>query len=464
MPIDAAELMKKVRGIRILTGRLVDERLAGDYHSAFKGQGLEFDEIRAYVPGDDVRSIDWNVTARTGFPQVKRFAEERQLTVIFAVDVSGSQSFGSGGRRTKAELSAEIACLLALTSIRNQDNVGLLLFSDRVLKWLPPRRGRTAVLRIVREVLAAGDDARGGTDLAAALERLEGSLHRKAVVFLVSDFQAEGWEKRLAALARRHDLVCCPVRDPAEADLPAAGLVELEDPETGESVWADLSSPALRAAFGERAAKTRAGLRALFRRHGIDEMEFSTDSDPIGPIRAFFRKRAARRRRSGQAMVEFVVGLVALLAVAVGILSVAALVRADTESFEAAQEEAVRRGMGNGTPQSFSPVADVAPGPDGLPLTKDDAPVAGSLGSARRIAARAESAGGPARRPDGGPLRHDAVAGFGAGASGDALFSMRRGRGEATAELPPAAKPLFGLEPVATLRNEVWLPQTGGVP
>ena len=297
MPLDAAELMKKVRGIRILTSRLVDDRLAGDYHSAFKGQGLEFDEIRAYVPGDDVRSIDWNVTARTGFPQVKRFAEERQLTVIFAVDVSGSQSFGSRGR-TKAELSAEIACLLALTSIRNQDNVGLLLFSDRVVKWVPPRRGRTAVLRIVREVLAA-DDARGGTDLAAALERLENSLHRKSVVFLVSDFQAEGYEKKLAAFARRHDLVCCPVRDPAEADLPAAGLVELEDPETGESVWADLSSPALRAAYGEGAAKRRADLAALFRRHGIDAIDFSTDADPADPVRAFVRKRAARRRRSG---------------------------------------------------------------------------------------------------------------------------------------------------------------------
>lgn len=298
MPPDAAGLMKKVRRIRILTSRLVDDRLAGDYHSAFKGQGLEFDEIRSYVPGDDVRTIDWNVTARTGFPQVKRFAEERQLTILFAVDVSGSQSFGSGGRRTKAELSAEIACLLALTSIRNQDNVGLLLFSDRVVKWLPPRRGRTAVLRIVREVLAAGD-ARGGTDLAGALERIERSLHRKAVVFLVSDFQAEGWEKRFAALARRHDLVCCPVRDPAESDLPAAGLVELEDPETGESVWADLSSSALRAAWREDAARRAAALRALFRRHGVDAMEFSTDADPIDPIRAFFRKRAARRRRTG---------------------------------------------------------------------------------------------------------------------------------------------------------------------
>ena len=149
-----------------------------------------------------------------------------------------------------------------------------------------------------REVLAAGD-ARGGTDLAGALERIERSLHRKAVVFLVSDFQAEGWEKRFAALARRHDLVCCPVRDPAESDLPAAGLVELEDPETGESVWADLSSSALRAAWREDAARRAAALRALFRRHGVDAMEFSTGADPIDPIRAFFRKRAARRRRTG---------------------------------------------------------------------------------------------------------------------------------------------------------------------
>ena len=180
MPLDAAELMKKVRGIRILTSRLVDDRLAGDYHSAFKGQGLEFDEIRAYVPGDDVRSIDWNVTARTGFPQVKRFAEERQLTVIFAVDVSGSQSFGSGGRRTKAELSAEIACLLALTSIRNQDNVGLLLFSDRVVKWVPPRRGRTAVLRIVRryEKAAAGIYARCGSDVEEMNRQLDALFGR----------------------------------------------------------------------------------------------------------------------------------------------------------------------------------------------------------------------------------------------------------------------------------------------
>ena len=221
--IDTVELMRKVRSIRILTNRLVDERLAGDWRSSFHGQGLEFEEIREYHPGDDVRTIDWNVTARTGSPQTKRFSEERRLTVLFLVDVSGSQSFGSGAR-AKSDLAAELACLLALTSIRNQDEVGLVLFSDRIVKTVPPRKGRTAVMRIVREVLAAADGAvGGGTDIAGALDWLAAVQRRKAVVFLVSDFQDEGWEGRLAALARRHDLICCPVSDPAESRLPAAG-------------------------------------------------------------------------------------------------------------------------------------------------------------------------------------------------------------------------------------------------
>ena len=293
--IDTVELMRKVRAIRVLTNRLVDDRLAGDYHSSFRGQGLEFDEIREYAPGDAVRAIDWNVTARTGFPQVKRYAEERQLTMMLLVDVSGSQSFGSG-RRPKSELAAELACLLALTSVRNQDSVGLILFSDRIVKTVPPRKGRRAVMRIVREVLAA-DDASGGTDLAAALDWLGAVQRRKAVVFLLSDFQDEGFEKRLAATALRHDLVCCPLSDPAERELPDAGLVELEDPETGESVWADLSSPALRRAFSAEAAARSEALHGLFRRHGIDCMDFSTDRDPIDAVREFFRKRALRRRR-----------------------------------------------------------------------------------------------------------------------------------------------------------------------
>ncbi len=288
--------MKKVGSIRILTRKLVDDRLSGDYHSSFKGQGIEFDEIREYVPGDDVRSIDWNVTARTGLPQVKRFSEERELTVMFLVDVSGSQSFGSsrGKVSTKAELAAEIACLLALTSIRNQDNVGLILFSDGVQRCIPPRKGRNAVARIVREVLAA-DRAEGGTDIAAALEHFDAVQRRKSVVFLISDFQDSGYETRLAALARRHDLVCCTISDPAEEALPDAGPVELEDPETGETVWVDLSSRALRVSFAVAARKRRDALQAMFRRAKIDSMEFSTAADPIDVVRAFFRRRARKR-------------------------------------------------------------------------------------------------------------------------------------------------------------------------
>ena len=196
MAIDVKELMAKVGKIRILTNRLIDDQLSGDYHSTFKGQGVEFDEVRPYVAGDDVRAIDWNVTARTGTPYIKRYSEERELTVLFMVDVSGSQSYGSA-TRSKAELAAEVASLLALTAIRNQDKIGLILFSDRIVQYIPPRKGRQSVMRLVREVLAAEDDATGGTDIAGALRFLNGVQKRRAVVFLVSDFQAEGYEKEL---------------------------------------------------------------------------------------------------------------------------------------------------------------------------------------------------------------------------------------------------------------------------
>ena len=188
MAIDVKELMAKVGKIRILTNRLIDDQLSGDYHSTFKGQGVEFDEVRPYVAGDDVRSIDWNVTARTGTPFIKRFSEERELTVMFLVDVSGSQTYGSVGR-SKAEVAAEVSSLLALTAIRNQDKIGLILFSDKIVKYIPPRKGRQSVMRLVREVLAAEDEAMGGTDIAGALRFLNGVQKRRAVVFLVSDFQ-----------------------------------------------------------------------------------------------------------------------------------------------------------------------------------------------------------------------------------------------------------------------------------
>lgn len=291
---DVKKLMEKTRSIRILTNRLVDERLSGAYHSMFKGTGVEFDEVRPYIPGDDVRSIDWNVTARTGAPYIKRYSEERELTVIFAVDVSGSQIYGSR-TRSKAELAAEIASLLALTAIRNQDKIGLILFSDRIVKYLPPRKGRQSVMRLVREVLAAEDETSGGTDIAGALEFLNNVRKRKAVVFLVSDFFDSGYEERLAVTARRHDVVAVKIYDPAERLLPGSGLVELQDPETGELVLADVSNASVRRAFEENAAAEDEALRSLFRRHAIDFIEVSTDGEYVRSICALFARRAARR-------------------------------------------------------------------------------------------------------------------------------------------------------------------------
>ena len=288
--------MAKVGKIRILTSRLIDDQLSGDYHSTFKGQGVEFDEVRPYIVGDDVRSIDWTVTARMGAPYIKRFSEERELTVLFMVDVSGSQGYGSRNR-SKMQLAAEVTALLALTAIRNQDKIGLVLFSDKIVKYIPPRKGRDSVMRLVREVLAAEDDARGGTDIAEALRFLNGVQKRRAVVFVVSDFLADasGFEKLLRATARHHDIVCVPVGDPAESELPDVGLVELEDPETGELSLVDTSSPGVRRAFAEAAARDREALRRFFVKTGIDTMTLSTDRPYIDEVRALFKRRARKR-------------------------------------------------------------------------------------------------------------------------------------------------------------------------
>ena len=280
MATDVKELMAKVGKIRILTNRLIDDQLAGDYHSTFKGQGVEFDEVRPYVPGDDVRTIDWNVTARTGQPFIKRFSEERELTILFLVDVSGSQGYGSAGR-SKMELAAEVTALLALTAIRNQDKIGLVLFSDRIVKYIPPRKGRDSVMRLVREVLAAEDNAEGGTDIVEALRFLNGVQKRRAVVFLVSDFMGcDGYEKMLRATAHHHDLVCVPVTDPAEGDLPVVGLVELEDP---------------RRAFAAKAEADAAELKRMLLKTGVDTLRIDTASPYIDEVRALFRRRARKR-------------------------------------------------------------------------------------------------------------------------------------------------------------------------
>ncbi len=295
MATDVKELMAKVGKIRILTNRLIDDQLAGDYHSTFKGQGVEFDEVRPYVPGDDVRTIDWNVTARTGQPFIKRFSEERELTILFLVDVSGSQGYGSV-RRSKMELAAEVTALLALTAIRNQDKIGLVLFSDRIVKYIPPRKGRDSVMRLVREVLAAEDNAEGGTDIVEALRFLNGVQKRRAVVFLVSDFMGcAGYEKMLRATAHHHDLVCVPVTDPAEAELPDVGLVELEDPETGELALVDTSSASVRRAFAAKAEEDAAELKRTLLKTGVDTLRIDTASPYIDEVRALFRRRARKR-------------------------------------------------------------------------------------------------------------------------------------------------------------------------
>jgi len=318
MAIDVKELMAKVGKIRILTNRLIDDELSGDYHSTFKGQGVEFDEVRPYIVGDDVRSIDWNVTARTGLPYIKRFSEERELTVLFLVDVSGSQSYGSV-RRSKAELAAEVTALLALTAIRNQDKIGLILFSDKIVKYIPPRKGRDSVMRLVREVLAAEDEAEGGTDIEGALKFLNGVQKRRAVVFLVSDFmmqnrtgcaptpgrvtdtgregtaRTDSFEQLLRTTARRHDVVCVPVTDPAERELPDVGLVEMEDPETGDLVLVDTSSRAVRKAFAAQAAAEGEALSKFFRKTGIDTLPIDTAKPYIDEVRALFHRRAHKR-------------------------------------------------------------------------------------------------------------------------------------------------------------------------
>lgn len=294
MAVDVKELMAKVGKIRILTSRLIDDQLAGDYHSTFKGQGVEFDEVRPYIVGDDVRTIDWNVTARTGIPHIKRFSEERELTVLFLVDVSGSQSYGSQ-TRSKAELAAEVTSLLALTAIRNQDKIGLILFSDRIVKYIPPRKGRDSVMRLVREVLAAEDEAKGSTDLDGALKFLSNVQKRKAVVFFVSDFLGELSEKLLRATARRHDLICVPVTDPAESALPDVGLVELEDPESGELVLVDTSSHRVRDAFAAKATEARDALLKTFRKNSVDTLSVDTAKPYIDEVRGLFRRRARKR-------------------------------------------------------------------------------------------------------------------------------------------------------------------------
>lgn len=287
------ELAKKIRYIQIYTTKVVNDVLAGEYESVFKGRGMEFDEVREYQPGDDVRSIDWNVTARAGKPFIKKFREERELTVIFLVDLSASGSFGSM-RQTKNELAAEICALLAFAAIKNNDKVGLIAFTDQVEQFIPPGKGARHVLRVIREILTFRP-SRTGTDIARALDYLGRIQARRAVVFLISDFQAESFEKPLRVLARRHDLIAVSLADARESKLPGIGPVELEDAETGELVLIDAASAEIRKRY-EALSLARAGeLAEMLRAMGIDQIQIETGKPYVRDMTAFFRTRERRR-------------------------------------------------------------------------------------------------------------------------------------------------------------------------
>ena len=297
-PEQTREILKKVRQIEIRTNRLVTELLAGQYHSVFKGRGINFDAVREYVPGDEVRTIDWNVTARAGRPFVKKFIEERELTLILMVDVSASGDFGSGVQ-SKRELAAEIASVLAFSAVKNSDNVGLLLFTDQIELYLPPRKGRRHVLRIVREVLGF-EPARRGTDLVQALDFVNDVIKRRAIVFLLSDFQTTGTtpedlRRALRQTNRRHDLVALPIEDARERMLPDLGTVAIEDSETGELIELDTRNPAVRRRFTEIAESRAAQLQRAFNAEAVDSLRLQTDQPYTASLMAFFKNRTRKR-------------------------------------------------------------------------------------------------------------------------------------------------------------------------
>jgi uncharacterized protein (DUF58 family) len=290
------EILEAVRRIEIRTRRLVLEVFSGEYQSVFKGTGMEFREVREYVPGDDVRTIDWNVTARTGDPFVKLFEEERELTVMLAVDMSRSGWFGTHGS-SKVEVAAELCGVLAFSAIANKDKVGLVLFSDQVEKFIPPAKGKSHVLRLIRELLTFQPEGRG-TSIKAPLELLGSVLKRKSTIFLVSDFWAGGFEARLSVLARKHDLVAVRVRDPRETSLPAVGLVNWIDAETGLEELVDTSSPATRRILASRAAVHDEELERLLASRGVDLVDVNTAESYVDPLRKFFLAREGNRGRS----------------------------------------------------------------------------------------------------------------------------------------------------------------------
>jgi uncharacterized protein (DUF58 family) len=287
-----AEILKKIRALEIKTKGLVQTIFAGDYHSVFKGRGMNFDEVREYQPGDEIRAIDWNVTARLGTAFIKKFTEERELTVMLIVDVSASGNFGSG-TQSKRELAAEVACLLAFSAIRNNDKVGLLLFTDRVELFIPPKKGRSHTLRLIREILFFEPEGRG-TKPALALDYLNKIVTRRAVVFFISDFQAPDFSQALAVSARRHDFIAIHIHDEREKVFPNIGIITLEDAETGEQIEINTADRATRAGFSDLVDRQERELSRMLRRNHIDAIGLRTGDDYLPALRSFFKQRERR--------------------------------------------------------------------------------------------------------------------------------------------------------------------------
>lgn len=286
------EVLKKIRQIEIRTRRLVNDVFSGEYHSVFKGQGMEFDEVREYQPGDDIRNIDWNVTARMGAPYVKRFMEERELVVMFLLDVSASGRFGSG-QATKLDTAAEICALLAFSAIQNNDKVGAVVFSDEVEKYIPPDKGRTHALHVVRELLFFEPKGRG-TDIGEAISFLLRVLKRRAIVFVLSDFMSPEFSQPMALASRKFDMVALNIRDLREEELTGAGMFRLWDQERGIERVVDLGGRDARSRFADYTRRRDEQLKSLFNRYGVDCVDIDTQSDYIKPLSLFFRSRAKR--------------------------------------------------------------------------------------------------------------------------------------------------------------------------
>lgn len=287
--MDTAELLKKVRKIEIKTRGLSRQLFSGEYHSAFKGRGMSFSEVRAYNFGDDVRSIDWNVTARTGIPHVKVFEEERELTVMLLVDVSQSSFFGTRNQ-LKQGVFTEISAVLAFSAIQNNDKVGVIFFSDQIEMFIPPKKGKQHILRIIRELIDFHPKGKG-TDLSQALEYFNNLVKKRSICFILSDFMTGGYERALQVVSKKHDLIGVHITDPAEQQLPRVGLMKARDPETGQLEWVDTNARRIRDLYASRHAEALETFRNTFARSGVDTIALGVNDDYVKALLSFFRKR-----------------------------------------------------------------------------------------------------------------------------------------------------------------------------